>query len=39
MLAGLDLTASSAWTQEQLGWHPTGPALIADLKQMRYFEA
>jgi hypothetical protein len=38
MFAGLDLTASSIWTQEQLGWHPTGPGLIADLEQMRYFE-
>lgn len=35
MFAGLDLTASSAWTQEQLGWHPTGPGLISDLEQMR----
>jgi nucleoside-diphosphate-sugar epimerase len=39
MFAGHDLTASSAWTQEQMGWHSTGPDLIADLKQMRYFEA
>jgi nucleoside-diphosphate-sugar epimerase len=35
--AGLDLPASSAITQERLGWRPTGPGLIADLKQMRYF--
>jgi nucleoside-diphosphate-sugar epimerase len=34
--AGLNLTASSALTQERLGWHPTGPGLIADLEQMRY---
>jgi nucleoside-diphosphate-sugar epimerase len=39
MLAGLDLPASSAQTQERLGWRPTGPGLIADLEQMRYFEA
>ena len=39
MFAGLDLTASSAQTQERLGWHPTGPGLIADLEQMRYSEA
>ncbi len=39
MFAGLDLTASSAQTQERLGWRPTGPGLIADLEQMRYFEA
>jgi hypothetical protein len=37
--AGLDLPASSAKTQERLGWHPTGPGLIADLEQMRYFDA
>jgi nucleoside-diphosphate-sugar epimerase len=37
--AGLDITASSAKTQERLGWLPTGPGLIADLEQMRYFEA
>jgi nucleoside-diphosphate-sugar epimerase len=36
MFAGLDLTASSAITQQRLGWHPTGPGLIADLEQMRY---
>jgi nucleoside-diphosphate-sugar epimerase len=34
--AGHDLPASSALTQERLGWHPTGPGLIADLKQMQY---
>jgi nucleoside-diphosphate-sugar epimerase len=34
--AGLNLTASSALTRERLGWHPTGPGLIADLEQMRY---
>jgi nucleoside-diphosphate-sugar epimerase len=37
MFAGLDLPASSAQTQERLGWRPTGPGLIADLEQMRYF--
>jgi nucleoside-diphosphate-sugar epimerase len=37
--AGRDVPASSAQTQERLGWHPTGPGLIADLEQMRYFEA
>jgi len=35
---GLDLTASSAQTQERLGWRPIGPGLIADLEQMRYFD-
>lgn len=39
MFAGLDLPASSAQTQERLGWRPTGPGLIADLEQMRYFES
>ncbi len=36
---GRDLPASSALTQERLGWHPTGPGLIEDLEQMRYAEA
>ena len=36
MFAGLDLTASSAQTQARLGWHPTGPTLIADLNEARY---
>ena len=36
--AGLDLLASSEKTQERLGWRPTGPGLIADLEQMKYFE-
>ena len=36
MFAGRDLVASSALTQKRLGWHPTGPGLIADLKNMRY---
>ena len=39
MFAGLDLSASSAITQQRLEWHPTGPGLIADLEQMRWFEA
>ena len=34
--AGLDMPASSALTQERLGWHPTGPGLISDLKAMRF---
>jgi nucleoside-diphosphate-sugar epimerase len=34
--AGLDLPASSAQTQERLGWRPTGPGLISDLEEMRY---
>ena len=35
---GRDLIGSSARTQEHLGWHPTGPGLIADLDRMQYFE-
>ena len=36
MFAGLDFPASSAATQATLGWHPTGPGLIADLDAMHY---
>jgi len=36
--AAMDLPASSAQTQKRLGWHPTGPGLIADLEQMRWKE-
>jgi nucleoside-diphosphate-sugar epimerase len=39
MFAGFDMPASSAITQKRLGWHPTGPGLVADLEQMRWFEA
>ncbi len=35
---GFDMPASSALTQERLGWHPTGPGLISDLEQMKYSE-
>lgn len=38
MFAGVDMPASSALTQQRLGWRPTGPGLISDLDQMRYFE-
>jgi nucleoside-diphosphate-sugar epimerase len=34
--ARLDMPASSALTQERLGWHPTGPGLIADLDAMNF---
>ena len=37
MFAGFDMPASSAQTRQRLGWHPTGPGLIADLEQMHYF--
>src|SRR5271163_4246097 len=33
-----DIPASSALTQQRLGWRPTGPGLLADLKAMKYFE-
>jgi nucleoside-diphosphate-sugar epimerase len=36
MFASLDMPASSAWTRDELGWSPTGPTLIADLKAMDY---
>jgi len=34
--ASQDLPASSAITRKKLGWNPTGPALLEDLKGMRY---
>jgi nucleoside-diphosphate-sugar epimerase len=34
-----DMPASSAQTQKRLGWHPTGPGLIADLERMEYFKS
>jgi len=35
---GHDVPASSVLTRKRLGWRPTGPGLIADLKAMKYFE-
>ncbi|MFD1034071.1 hypothetical protein ACFQ15_05340 [Sphingomonas hankookensis] len=35
-LAGLDMTASSAWTRARLGWEPTGPDLLTDLAAKDY---
>jgi nucleoside-diphosphate-sugar epimerase len=32
--AGIDAPASSALTQQRLGWRPTGPGLIADLEHL-----
>ncbi len=37
--AGLDLQGSGAKTRKELGWNPTGPGLLTDLKNMQYFEA
>jgi nucleoside-diphosphate-sugar epimerase len=34
---GWDIAASSVQTRKQLGWNPTGPGLIADIENMRYF--
>lgn len=35
---GLDMPASSARTQQQLGWHPSQPSLLADLEHGSYFK-
>lgn len=34
---GMDLLASSAWTQQRLNWHPAGPTMLEDLQKMDYF--
>jgi nucleoside-diphosphate-sugar epimerase len=34
---GLNSPASSVLTQQQLGWHPAQPTLLADLNQGSYF--
>jgi nucleoside-diphosphate-sugar epimerase len=36
---GMDAPTSSKKTQEQLGWRPTQPGLIADLEKGTYFDA
>lgn len=36
---GIDCPASSAQTQEQLGWRPTHASLIPDIDRPTYFEA
>ena len=36
MFADFDMPASSAQTRQRLGWHPTGPGLLADLEQMHW---
>lgn len=38
LFLGLDMPASSAQTQERMGWRPTQPGLITDLDHARYFE-
>jgi nucleoside-diphosphate-sugar epimerase len=37
--AALDMSASSALTQQQLHWHPSHPSLLADLEQGHYFKS
>jgi nucleoside-diphosphate-sugar epimerase len=37
--AGMDLSASSAQTQKELGWRPVQSGLIADLERGSYFQA
>ena len=34
--AAMDISASSAYTQKALGWNPTGPGLLEDLRNMDY---
>ena len=34
--AGLDMTASNAWTRARLEWEPTGPDLLTDLAAMDF---
>ena len=36
--AAMDISASSAYTQKTLGWHPSGPGLLEDLRNMDYSE-
>jgi nucleoside-diphosphate-sugar epimerase len=36
---GIDGPATSALTQERLGWRPTQPGLISDIDHVRYFDA
>lgn len=36
MFTSLDMPASSSWTRARLGWEPTGPDLLADLRAMDY---
>ena len=36
MFMDMDMPASSAWTRGRLGWTPSGPGMIADLRGMDY---
>ncbi|NYF91259.1 SDR family oxidoreductase [Tunturiibacter empetritectus] len=35
--ASQDMPGSSEWTRKTLGWEPTGPGMIEDLTNMKYF--
>jgi len=35
-LAGLDMAATSALTRAELGWTPSGPDFLTDLRQMNW---
>ncbi|RYF69016.1 MAG: nucleoside-diphosphate sugar epimerase [Cytophagaceae bacterium] len=35
---GMDASATSVLTQQQLDWHPSHPSLLADLEMGHYFE-
>jgi nucleoside-diphosphate-sugar epimerase len=37
LFASIDVPASSALTQQRMGWHPVQPGLIADLDKGHYF--
>lgn len=37
MMAGADMSVSSATTRTVLGWQPQGPSLLADLDQAAYY--
>ena len=37
--AAMDMPASSAWTRERLGWAPSGPGVLEDLRNMEYGSA
>ena len=36
LFAGMDLSASSAWTRQRFDWRPAGPKLMEDLRRMDY---
>lgn len=36
MFAHRDMPASSTWTRKELGWNPTGPSMLSDLKKLEF---